>query len=117
MSFVLIINNICRDGNNSTIQGLWPWGFFSQVWTPKFWKSLKLDGLVQTYQRGHKAVMNTHTVGGNSARTHYVGMDQYGNKYYEDFSPLRKCSSTQIKHREDGCSIMTFCQSEVPMVT
>ena len=24
----------------------------------------KIDGLIQTYQRGHKAVMNTHTVGG-----------------------------------------------------
>jgi hypothetical protein len=86
--FVLIIIKQHRDGNICDIQGLWPWGFFSQVFTPKFWRSVKLDGLVQTYQRGHKAVMNTHSVGGLSTRTHYVGMDQYGNKYYEDFSPL-----------------------------
>lgn len=32
--------------------------------------------------------MNTHTVGGRSERTKYVGMDEYGNKYYEDFKPL-----------------------------
>ena len=72
------------------IQGLWPWAFFSQIFTPKFWKSLKVDGLIQTYQRGHRAVMNTHTVGGNSERTRFVGTDQYGNKYYEDFDLLCK---------------------------
>ena len=32
--------------------------------------------------------MNTHNVAGNSERTRFVGMDQYGNKYYEDFDPL-----------------------------
>lgn len=42
-----------------------------------------------TYQRGHKAVMNTHSVGGNSDTTKYIGMDKYGNKYYEDFNVLR----------------------------
>ena len=42
-----------------------------------------------TYTRGHKAPMNTHTVGGNSERARYVGIDQFGNKYYEDFDALR----------------------------
>lgn len=75
-----------------------------------------MDGLVQTYQRGHKAVMNTHSVGGLSTRTHYVGMDQYGNKYYEDFNPLCTYSLIQTSRKEDGCSIMTFCCPEVTMV-
>lgn len=70
------------------IQGLWPWAFFSQIFTPKFWKSFKADGIILTYQRGHKAVMNVHTVGGNTSRTKYAGMDEYGNKYYEDFDLL-----------------------------
>lgn len=97
---------------------MWPWGIFSQIFTPKFWKSVKADGLIQTYQRGHKAVMNTHTVGGNNLqRTKYVGMDQYGNKYYEDFDPLRKQASNQISTRRDGSSIMTIFLSVVPMVT
>jgi hypothetical protein len=89
------------------MKGLWPWAFFSQIFTPKFWKSLKADGLIQTYQRGHKAVMNTHTVGGNSARTRYVGIDQYGNKYYEDFDFLCTCTSRQTETSVDGWSIMT----------
>jgi hypothetical protein len=55
------------------------------MFTPRFWKSIRFDGILQTYQRGHKAVMNNHSVGGNSALTKYVGMDQYGNKYYECF--------------------------------
>jgi hypothetical protein len=29
--------------------------------------------------------MNTHSVGGNSELTRYVGMDEFGNKYYECF--------------------------------
>ena len=70
------------------IQGLWPW-LVGHMFTPRFWKSLKFDGLIMTYQRGHKAVMNSHSVGGNSEKTRYVGMDQYGNKYYEDFDALR----------------------------
>jgi NADH:ubiquinone oxidoreductase subunit len=51
---------------------------------------VKVDGLLLTYQRGHKAVMNTHAVGGNTENTRFVGMDQYGNKYYEEFELLRK---------------------------
>lgn len=46
--------------------------------------------------------MNTHTVGGNSERTKFVGMDQYGNKYYEDFTPLCTLFITQIKLKDDG---------------
>ena len=42
-----------------------------------------------TYARGHKAVMNTHSIGGNTERTRYMGMDKYGNKYYEDFDAVR----------------------------
>ncbi len=53
---------------------------------------MKFDGLIQTYQRGHKAVMNHHSVGGNSERTRYVGMDEFGNKYYEDFDAERNYS-------------------------
>lgn len=51
-----------------------------------------------TYQRGHKAVMNTHSVGGNSEDTVYVGMDQYGNKYYEDFRPLYRRQSRWVEY-------------------
>lgn len=75
---------------------------------------MKFDGLIQTYQRGHKAVMNTHTVGGNSEKTKYVGMDQYGNKYYECFDALRKYKYfIKIIIKEDGYNTMTFYQLEV----
>ena len=92
------------------MQGLWPWAFFSQIFTPKFWKSVRTDGLLQTYQRGHKAVFNTHSVGGNSERSKFVGMDQYGNKYYEDFTPLCSNAIIKIKTNEDGLNTMTFYQ-------
>lgn len=50
---------------------------------------MKVDGALLTYTRGHRAVMNTHNVGGNSERTKFVGMDQFGNRYYEDFDAVR----------------------------
>lgn len=37
--------------------------------------------------------MNNHSVGGNSDKVKYIGMDQYGNKYYEDFDAVRKIVS------------------------
>lgn len=97
------------------MQGLWPWAFFSQIFTPKFWKSLRTDGLIQTYQRGHKIVANVHSVGGNTANTRYVGIDQYGNKYYEDFDPLCKDPDSQIATSADGSNTMITYQSGVPM--
>lgn len=60
------------------------------MFTRKFWQSVKKDGWLLTYTRGHKAVMNTHTVGGNQDKARLVGLDQYGNKYYEDFDAVRK---------------------------
>ena len=33
--------------------------------------------------------MNNHSMGGNSENTHYVGMDHFGNKYYECFDAGR----------------------------
>jgi hypothetical protein len=81
------------------------------MFTPRFWKSVKFDGLIMTYQRGHKAVMNSHSVGGNSEKARYVGMDHYGNKYYEDFDAIRTFSiiiKTVIN--SDGLNTMTFYQ-------
>lgn len=54
--------------------------------------------------------MNTHTVGGNSAQTRFVGMDQYGNKYYEDFNPLCNSYAMQTIIKGDGSNTMITSQ-------
>ena len=41
--------------------------------------------------------MNTHTVGGNQNRAKFVGIDQYGNKYYQDFDAARKIIINNIR--------------------
>lgn len=66
------------------------------------------------YTRGHKAVMNTHTVGGNSERVRYVGIDQYGNKYYEDFDAVRTFYLIQTLINEDGLNLMTIILCVAP---
>lgn len=71
---------------------------------------MKTDGALLTYTRGHKAVMNHHSVGGNSERTKYVGMDQYGNKYYQDFDALRKQNIMKMLTKEDGLNLMIISQ-------
>lgn len=63
-----------------------------------------------TYTRGHKAVMNSHSVGGNSERTKFMGQDHYGNKYYEDFDAVRIISLMQIRIKEDGWNTMIIFQ-------
>lgn len=50
--------------------------------------------------------MSTHSVGGNSDKVKYVGMDQYGNKYYEDFDAVRKFNLIQILTKGDGQNSM-----------
>lgn len=87
------------------------------MFTPRFWKSLKFDGLIQTYQRGHKAVMNVHSVGGNSENTRYVGMDEFGNKYYECFDAERTFCVIKTTINAGGLSTTTTSQSEAPMET
>ena len=62
--------------------------------------------------------MNTHTVGGNSELTRYVGMDEYGNKYYECFDAERNhffIFKTTIS--EDGLSTTIIFRLEVRTVT
>lgn len=62
---------------------------FNQVFTKKFWLSLRREGFLLTYTRGHKALMHAHSVGGYSDNAKYVGRDEFGNKYYEDFDAYR----------------------------
>lgn len=61
----------------------------NQIPTRKFWNLVKKDGLLQTYLRGHKAVMHSHSVGGYKDNAKFVGRDEFGNRYYEDFDCFR----------------------------
>lgn len=69
-------------------QGLWPW-MMNQIFTKKFWRSIKRDGFLLTHTRGHKAQMHAHSVGGYGDNAKFVGRDEFGNKYYEDFDAYR----------------------------
>lgn len=44
-------------------------------------------------------------------------MDQYGNKYYEDFTPLCTIHEIQIKLKDVGSNTMTISQWGAPMET
>lgn len=69
--------------------GLWPWGFGNML-GPKFIKLVKKDGFIRTYQRAHKAVRDNQHLGGLVDAVQCVGQDQFGNRYYEDFTVASK---------------------------
>ena len=58
----------------------------THMMTTKYWKLIKTDGFWRTYQKGHKAVRATANQGGHSGAVKCVGQDNFGNKYYEDWS-------------------------------
>lgn len=67
MMIYINIDSLTSNGNYSITKGLWPW-LFTHPFTKRFWNSVRRDGYLLTYTRGHKAVMNTHSIGGNTER-------------------------------------------------
>lgn len=65
--------------------GLLEWTI-NQMLTPKFWKSISSVGYVRTKQRAGKANRNTQYLGGHEDLVKCKGQDEFGNRYYEDFT-------------------------------
>ena len=54
---------------------------------PKFWQIYRKEGLMRAVLRG-KPQRPTHDKGGfGEDLAPLVGVDEFGNRYYEDFSP------------------------------
>ena len=65
--------------------GLFTWSI-TQMMTPKFWKLVKKDGFLKTYQRGHKTIRHSQYLGGHNDALKPVGRDEFGNTYFEDLA-------------------------------
>lgn len=53
--------------------------------SPKFWKNVHRDGLMRTYMRMFQTVRDDAHSFGHLDNVKCVGIDEFGNKYYEDF--------------------------------
>jgi len=84
--------------------GLWAWTI-EQMLSPKFWKSIKKEGFVYTYIRGHRAVKHSQDIGGRHGLVKCVGQDQFGNKYYEDFDTDHRNQRRWVEYSDYFLSI------------
>lgn len=79
-------------------------GLFS--WTPgqllssKFWLAVKKEGALKAYIRGHRAIRSSHMIGGHESLVREVGMDQYGNKYFEDWDVATKNQRRWVEYKD-----------------
>ena len=63
------------------------WNFAIGMLNPKFQKLYRKEGLMRAILRGTKVYKPTHEKAGfNSEVAPCVGQDEFGNKYYEDYS-------------------------------
>ena len=66
------------------------WGMSIGMLGPKFWKLYRKEGLMGAVLRG-KVIKPTHEKGGfQSEIAPLVGTDEFGNRYYEDFTAYGK---------------------------
>ena len=68
--------------------------------TQKFWRSIAKDGLIRTYQRAHKLSSNKQYIVGHEGLVKCVGMDEFGNKYYEDLSVDHRYHRRWVEYAE-----------------
>ena len=66
------------------------WGLSIGLLGPKFWQIYRKEGFMRALLRG-KVYKITHEKGGfNDEVVPLVGTDEFGNRYYEDFTNLGK---------------------------
>ena len=65
------------------------WGVAIGLMGPKFWPIYRKDGLMRALLRG-KMYKPTHEKGGYEELVRLVGTDEFGNRYYEDFTHSNK---------------------------
>ena len=62
------------------------WGHFSGLLGPKFWEAMRKDGVMRAVLRGKPHRSQPHDIGGFDELGPLVGIDEYGNRYFEDFT-------------------------------
>ena len=66
------------------------WNFAVGMMGHKFWKLYRKEGLMRTVLRGKPYKITHEKAGFSDEVVPMVGMDCFGNRYYEDFTHLGK---------------------------
>ena len=62
------------------------WGRFSGLLGPKFWEIMRKEGVMRAVLRGRPQRNQPHEIAGWDELVPCVGVDEYGNRYYEDLT-------------------------------
>ena len=77
------------------------WGVFIGMLGPKFWPIYRKEGLMRVLIRG-RPFKWTHEKGGYEEVAPLVGTDEFGNRYYEDFTHTNKNTRRWVEFADSG---------------
>ena len=90
------------------------WGVSIGMMGPKFWKLYRKEGLMRAVLRG-KIYKPTHEKAGFSDEVApLVGVDEFGNRYYEDFTHLGKNQRRWVEYADTGKLFPTQVKKVAP---
>ena len=90
------------------------WGMSIGMMGPKFWKLYRKEGLMRTVLRG-KIYKPTHEKAGFTDEVvNMVGSDEFGNRYYEDFTHLGKNQRRWVEYADSGRLFPTMVTKVAP---
>ena len=90
------------------------WGVNIGMLGPKFWKLYRKEGLMRAVLRG-KIYKPTHEKAGFTDEVaKLVGVDEFGNRYYEDFTHKNKNQRRWVEFADTGKLFPTVTKKIAP---
>ena len=78
------------------------WGVAVGMMGPKFWKLYRKEGLMRAVLRGKPQRITHEKAGFSDELAPLVGTDEFGNRYYEDFTGKNKNQRRFVEFADTG---------------
>ena len=78
------------------------WGVSIGMLGPKFWQIYRKDGFVRALLRGKPYRLTHEKAGFTDEAVPLVGMDEFGNRYYEDVTAKNKNQKRWVEYADTG---------------
>ena len=90
------------------------WGLAIGMMNPKFWQLYRKEGLMRAVLRGKPSRPTHDKAGFQSEAVPMVGMDEFGNRYYEDFGGCNKNQRRFVEYAEHSSIFPTQVKKIAP---
>merc|ERR1712195_190262 len=78
------------------------WGVAIGMMSPKFWTIYRKEGLMRTILRAKPYKLTHEKAGYSDEVAPLVGTDEFGNRYYEDFTAQNKNQRRWVEYADVG---------------